>query len=100
VALIAAAPDLAAELAACKADLAEARAEIAALRGLPEGAVCPGWHWWASGRHWVYRDGALAFVWLDDGVCYWTTGEGNDHTVAPTLRGAMRAALAALGVKS
>jgi hypothetical protein len=106
VALIAAAPDLAAEVLRQRTDLSEARAEIAALRGLPEGAVGSGWECERDYRYdrlWARHDaGTRAVVWLgSDGSVLWAVNDEADAGVAhpaPTLRGAMRAALEALGV--
>lgn len=108
--LIAAAPDL---LAMCReqaetiarltADLTEARAEIAALRGLPEGAVSE--HWRCESGEWVRptEDDRCALVAHPDGAAFrWahlTPGRRMSGT-APTLRDAMRAADAAAGVGS
>jgi hypothetical protein len=87
------------------AELTEARAEIAALRGLAEGAVGSGWSY--NRMAWEWRDPAsgmvrayvqMSGVWearvlLDGPPTHdWASGE------APTLRTAMRAALDALGV--
>lgn len=97
--LIAAAPDL---LALCR----EQKAEIAALRGLPEGAVSSGWKPTPDREAWVRRlprsphDHLLARH--DNGTCSWWVYQPNDRRkgTAPTLRDAMRAADNAAGVVS
>lgn len=85
------------------ADLAEARAEIAALRGLPEGAVSEGWTWDDDGGFWEKRGQhfAITISVHADEVRWYLARRGNPtNEAAPTLRAAMRAADKAAGVGS
>lgn len=91
--------------------LTEARAEIAALRGLPEGAVSGGWdaHLVSFGQccfRWQKDVGAYGRMCAQiatDGSILWRVIERGIATTtgtAPTLRDAMRAADKAAGVAS
>ena len=102
-ALGATAADATVAYAAQAADFTEARAEIAALRGLPEGAVSSGWTWEDDGGFWEKRGQHFAIVVgaRVDEVRWYLARRGNPlNDVAPTLRDAMRAADKAAGVTS
>lgn len=92
-------------LARAKAEADELRAEIAALRGLPEGAVS-GWALAQEGGGWECTLGShTAAAWVcGDGSVRWgiltDPHPGQRGGTAPTLRDAMRAADKAAGVTS
>ena len=99
--------EMRAAITAMAADLTEARAEIAALRGLPEGAVSSGWEHDSGEWTRAYGDPVgLTVAVAPDGSAYgWQFYEGGCVVLrgtgtAPTLRDAMRAADKAVGVGS